>query len=447
MSFYQFLAILNARKIPAILVLLVVIGLGAGLGLNQGKTYKATTTLVVNYKGVDPVTGKMVPSQMMPGYMATQVDIISSRNVALKVVDQLNLYSNPQYVDAFLKTNEGKGEIRNWIADKLLADITVIPSSKSSVISLVYSSADANFAATMANAFAKAYIDTNLELKIEPSKRTAEWFSSQVEVMRQDLMRKQEALSSYQRAKNIVSIDERLDVENNRLAQLSTQLVSAQAELFSLQSQLSAVTAGNTNNAELLNDPLVSDLKVSLSRAEVQLDELRGRVSANHPDYVAARSEIRSLKIKLNKEIASAKSRIESSVAIATQKVNELDLAIKSQREALLLISENRNQLDILKRDVDVSEQILNLATQRLNETRLEGESSEGDVSILNPAIIPTKHSAKSMVVILFLFAFVGTILGLMFALFLEFINRRVRVADDLTQLGLPILAELGRSK
>jgi uncharacterized protein involved in exopolysaccharide biosynthesis len=37
------------------------------------------------------VTGALLPLQMLPGYFATQLDIITSHTVALKVVDQLDL--------------------------------------------------------------------------------------------------------------------------------------------------------------------------------------------------------------------------------------------------------------------------------------------------------------------------------------------------------------------
>jgi uncharacterized protein involved in exopolysaccharide biosynthesis len=45
--------------------------------------------VLLNAKGVDPVTGVTLPGQLLPGYMATQVDIITSKNVALRVVDRL----------------------------------------------------------------------------------------------------------------------------------------------------------------------------------------------------------------------------------------------------------------------------------------------------------------------------------------------------------------------
>jgi uncharacterized protein involved in exopolysaccharide biosynthesis len=60
------------------------------------KTYKATASVLLNYKGMDPVTGLTMPGQLLPGYMATQIDIISSKNVALRVVDRCKLAEKPQ---------------------------------------------------------------------------------------------------------------------------------------------------------------------------------------------------------------------------------------------------------------------------------------------------------------------------------------------------------------
>ena len=71
------------------LTLLITVALALGVSLVLPKTYKATSTLLLNYKGVDPLTGLAMPGQLLPGYMATQVDIIGSKNVALRVVDQL----------------------------------------------------------------------------------------------------------------------------------------------------------------------------------------------------------------------------------------------------------------------------------------------------------------------------------------------------------------------
>ena len=70
--------------------------------------YKASTTLVVDFKTVDTITGMALPVQMLlQSYMATELDIIQSHTVAFKVVKALRLADAPDAQLAFAE-NGGK---------------------------------------------------------------------------------------------------------------------------------------------------------------------------------------------------------------------------------------------------------------------------------------------------------------------------------------------------
>ncbi|WP_019555758.1 chain length determinant protein EpsF [Thiomicrorhabdus arctica] len=447
MNFYQLLTILNARKWLALFVFFLTVLTVTLISLWLPKSYVATTALVVNYSGEDVITGQRTSALSTPGYMGTQMDIINSQNVALKVVNKLGLYTNPAYVEAYYKATEGKIEIQNWLAGFVLGGLQVIPSKSSNVITIGYQAADPKYAATLANAFAESYVETNLEMKTNPSRRTSEWFKGQVEDMRQNLVNAQEKLSEYQRKKVIVSIDERLDVEMGRLSQLSQQLVVAQSDLFNIESQLESINKPDSRNSALLSDPIVRDIKAALSAAEVRIDELKQRVSRNHPDYISAASEIRSLKAKFYTELALARKRLENSLQIARQSVGGLEAAISKQKQTLLDINANRNELDVLKRDVTNAEQVLTQATQRLSQTTLESDLSQSDVSILTKATPPLNSSKPKVKLNIILSMFLGLILGVGFALLAELLNRKARTVDDLNNIGIPLLGEISYSR
>ena len=91
MTARQFWFILVARRTLIFCVLAASVLLTLAVNLVQPSTYKATASVLLNYKGVDPVTGVTTPGQLLPGYMATQIDIIGSKHVALRVVDSLKL--------------------------------------------------------------------------------------------------------------------------------------------------------------------------------------------------------------------------------------------------------------------------------------------------------------------------------------------------------------------
>ena len=134
MNFTQFLLILNARKWIILGVLLFTVAVTAVVSLLLPKEYTATTTLIIDSKSKDPFTGQLLPSQMFPGYMATQIDVIKSCQVAQKVVRELKLAENPATREQFMEATEGKGTIEQWLGDLLLKKLDAEPSRESSVI-------------------------------------------------------------------------------------------------------------------------------------------------------------------------------------------------------------------------------------------------------------------------------------------------------------------------
>lgn len=179
MNFSQFLLILQARKKIIFLTLIVTVLATLSVSLLLPKSYKATSSLVMNYKGVDPVTGLAMPGQLLPGYMATQIDIISSKNVALRVVDHLGLANSPAVIEQFNAATEGKGTVRDWLANLLLKKLEIVPSRESSVVDISFKGSDPQFVAAVANAFSDEYQKVSIQLKVEPMKKAASYFDEQ----------------------------------------------------------------------------------------------------------------------------------------------------------------------------------------------------------------------------------------------------------------------------
>jgi succinoglycan biosynthesis transport protein ExoP len=274
MSFGHFLLILRARWKVAVLTVLAVFLATLAASLLLPKKYTATTSLVVDFKGMDPVLGIILPAQLMPGYMATQVDIIQSHKVAVDVVNALRLTASPAAREQWREDTDGLGTPEDWLADVLLMKLDVKPSRESNIIEISWTGGDADFAAIVANAFASAYIKANLALRVNPARQAAALFDEQLGGLRDDLEKAQARLNEYQRKKGYSSADERLDVENSRLTELSAQYAAAQAsaaDATSRQRQLSEFLDRGTNPESLpdvLASPVVQNLKTSLAASE-----------------------------------------------------------------------------------------------------------------------------------------------------------------------------------
>jgi chain length determinant protein EpsF len=452
MNFTQIFVVLRARIRLVLGVLVFVVAVVGTMSLVLPKRYVAAVSLVVDTKATDPVSGALLPLQMLPGYLATQIDIIKSHSVALKVVDALKLTELQAIRDEFRDDTEGVGSIRDWLADRVLLQLDVRPSRESSVIDVAYSSVDPQVAAAMANAFGDAYVQTSLELKTDPARRQSGWFEEQVAELRKTLETAQQRLTEYQSAHTIVAAaPDRIDIENAKLAELSTQLVAAQSDMYGAatrQKQMNdAVQRDRVDELpDIQGNQLVQSLKAELVRSDAKIADIGSRYGTNHPLYVSAEAERNSLRLKLSSEIETARGSINQTAQIASRQVERLEAALEQQKARVLDLNEQRDTLAVLSRDVDSARAAYDAVMDRKTHVRLEGEVNQTDIAVLNPAVPPLRPTFPLLGLNLLLAGVLGIFLGCGMALLAETANRRVRSRDDLAEIGrVPVLAEIKR--
>ncbi len=440
MNVHQIVLILRARFGLILLTWLATVTVAVAVALILPPRYTASTSLVLEMKGIDQITGTVLPAQvLMPNFMATEIDIIQSHAVALKVVKTLNLAASAATKVQFEKAG-GKGSIEDWLAGQLLKKLDVKPSRESRIVEVIFTSVDPDFAATIANGFAQAYIQTNLAMKVAPAKESADWFDGQLVQLREQVEHAQARLSKYQTEKGITSTDQKLDVEAAKLAEISSQLVQIQAQAYenaSRQRQLDEFISKHRNVdslPEVLASPVIQDLKSRLSAAESRLSQASNTLGVNHPEYQRAQSEVTSLRKKLSDEINTAASVIGNNLRITQSRERELRDAVSAQKARLLDLNRHRDELGVLMKEVDNAQRAYEAASQRHSETSLGSRINQGDVVVLNPAIPPVEPAFPKLPLIVALSIVVGGMLGTVMALVAELLDRRVRGLEDLME-------------
>lgn len=436
MNFSQFLLILRARRKIVLLTLLATVLVTVVVSALLPKTYKATSTVLLNYKGVDPVTGMAAPGQLMPGYVATQIDIITSKNVALRVVDQLKLAHNTDVIAQFRQATDGKGTVRDWLAELLLKKLDAVPSRESSVVEISFKGAEPQFVAAVANAFADEYQKLTVQLKVEPMKKAASYFGDQTKQQRDALEAAQSRLSKYQQEYGIVSLDGRLDVESNRLNDLSAQLVLAQAQQMEAASR-QRIASGQAGEApDVANSPLIQTLRASVSAVDSKVAEIGQRLGHNHPQYLAARAEANQLRANLTTQIQSTANSVGNNAQVLAQREGALRASLAEQKARVLALNRTRDELNVLQKDMESAQRAFDATTQRLSQTRMEGQAEQSEVAILNPAVAPIEPATPRMLLNTVLACMLGGVLGMGFGLVVELMDRRVRSTSDLTHVA-----------
>jgi polysaccharide biosynthesis transport protein len=446
MSLRQFFLILKARigLFASVLAATVLLTLALSLFVLPTK-YTAETTVLVDVRTPDPVVGMVMPSTALPSYMPTQIDIVNSDRVAMAVVHKLKLDQHPSVREKWMESTDGKGRIDVWVAKALQKDLSAKPGRESNVITISYASQDPNFSAAVANAFAQAYVDTNVGMKIQPAKLYADWFRDQGKGLRENLEKAQAKLSAYQQEKGIVVTDEKLDSETAKLSELTSHLTLVQVQTGDAQSKVRS-GAASAMLPEVTQNSLIQSMKADIVRLETRLGEMN--IGSKHPQHIRIQEEIAELRKKVAAETRHVTSGFAATSNVGRDKEATLLAAIAAQKQKLLKLKSERDEAAVLLRDIDAAQRAYDAVAQRFTQTSLESQSNQTNIAVLTPASEPIRPSSPLPLLYSLIAAVVGLILGVIASFTWEMLDRRVRSSDDLElALDIPVLAKIGRDK
>lgn len=450
MRFDLLFGILRSRFWLIVSVLAITTLAAVTGSLLTSKRYSATTTIHVDVDTVDQVSGNTVYTrETVRSNLATQIEIIRSDQVVGRVIKSLGIDRDPDMQVAWLEATEGKGDLIGWLASGLLRNLDADASLDGTTISLTAESGSAKRAAAIANAFATSYKVAALELKTKPAQEYAERFTEQTKKYRDAVELAQKDLSDFQRKSGIITSDERLDIENMRLQELSSELVRLQAQLSDSRSRRDAVNRGGDQAVpEVVQSVLIQTLTSELGRAEARLGQIASQYGDNHPLRLATVAEVEELRSRRRQEIARVKDGILSSNSINVQRERETAAALEAQKLKVLNLKSKRDELAVYQRELDSAQRAFDLVARRLTETTVGISAGLSNVNILSPAMVPLLPTRPNVLLNTLVGAFLGLFMGLLAAFTLEAAQRPLRNAQDLLQsTGVPVLAVLPSSK
>lgn len=481
MNFVQLFSILKARAWPLLITVLVAVGTAAVLSWAAPYKYSSRSTVMLDFKSSNPFNvgfGAVLPE----GYFLTQIETIRSPLVARKVVSRVDDETLKKLI---VEADWNRKTVADWLIEKVSGDtsdfenevkslgnpanlrerqsdmvaysmirnlvIETVPGTR--LISIGYLSVDPELAAKMADAFAEAYVVANLEMAVEPARKSSEWFGGHIEVLRTRLEDAQQRLTTTQQTERIVATDEKVDIETSKLNQLTAQLVTTRAAArdavakWEQMEQLLARGSSLDQLEEFQSNSFIQKLKSDLVGLERKLAELSEQLGKNHPKYQNAVAEIRDTQLKLDSEIKAVASGIRNRAALADQQVRAEEAALAEQKNLVLDLKNQRDKISVLAREVESAQRVYEAALQRASDVQLESMVSQANVSVVEQAQLIRTPTSPQIAQNILVAAVLGIMLGGGLAFFFEFIDRRVRTDRDFSDLlGIPVLAVLEKA-
>jgi chain length determinant protein EpsF len=442
----QVLAALRARWLIGSAIALVIVLGTLVVSLLLPKQYTATATVLVEpstYSSLGSPSGNipLIPQ----AFMGTQVDVVQSTHVAALVVEQLGITKNAKAIAQYQEEHpDGGGSLADFYAAQLLKTLKAKPGRESMIVDISFTGAEPHFAAQVANAFADAYLRTQRELRSAPAREYSAFFDSEAKELRTQLEAAQQRLSKFQQEHGITETNDRLDIENSRLEELSANLVNVQTQAQEAHSRAQVAGADSSSIPEVSGNGVIQSLRADIAREEAKLAELGQQYGEKHPTYQRQLDVVHSLHERLQHELGNATGSVTASDRAANVRVEQLHASLEAQRHRVLELKQQHDAMAVLQREVDNAQKAFDTALQRFTQTRMESQSTLANATLLNAATPPGGPSSPRVLLNLLIAVFAGTFLGASAALAIEFRDRRIRSPDDLARaLGVSVVCTL----
>ncbi len=432
------LRVLQSRWKTSLVASLVAAAVVSLFGVYFPSIYTATSSVLVDMRA-DLVSGAQTSAS--PSLFATEVEVVKSQRVLSKVIDSLKLDEHPSLKSQFLHTFSTVG-FKRWVRLLIQKNLAVDVSQGASVMKISFTNPDAELSAAIANAFAAAFVETSLALRIERAEKYSEFFNERAKAMRENVEKAQGKLTAFQKTVDVLPNGEKQDLEVTKLNQLEEQLLRIQA---SLRDSTSRTVLAQESIEPMVNNPVVASIRQELMRKESQLAELKSRYDDNHPQVLEVRSALAALKDKLANEQARAAASQGESKAISKRREAELRKAIELQREKVFAKGVSKNGLSSLQKEIEAEQRAYDYVQNRYSQASLERHNNLPTATLLSRAEIPDESKKDIMIRSYWKILFLALgVFGVVAAFVQEFFDRRVHSAEDITAyIGLPIIGTM----
>lgn len=424
MNVFQFLRILWAHRL--VILTCVVVAFTSALAFVEvaKPTYEAQARVMLDVVKPDPVTGQVIATAFLKAYTKTQVELVKDNQIAARVVNDLGWANNPAIQQWYRSQKESsKLDFSHWAAQQVVDGTDAQLIEGSNILEIQYKSSSPFRAREVAEALRKAYIDSTLQGRRENARRNAEWYEEQAEKSKAALLQAEQAKADFERSSGIILQDNKVDLESARLAALAGQGMAPTI----------MPAAGGTSAAAAQLAQLDSDI-IQASRT----------LGPNHPQLI----EMKRRRELLAKQAADESSTSGAAAAAAASAARAAAGLLEEQKAKVVAQREKVEQLRLLADNVNLRQEQYNQSIQRAAQLRQEEQVAISGVTPLGAAVMPLKPEFPNKPLIIGGSIPGGLGLGLVIALLLEFVGRRIRGTDDMAQIiGAPVLAVIQGSQ
>src|SRR6266700_393736 len=461
-----------------------LIALITGLSIVVGATYVAISPykytaqadMIIDTKRVTWTQTEMASEKrtVEDASVESEIETTKSEKVAEAVIRRLHLTEDPEFVGAgsglrrriFSLFKLGSGpeqepsndELMRRVVGSVKDNLRVTRLGRSYIEQIAYTSLDRDKAAKIANAFADAYTEDQLQAKFEATRRASAWLEQRIGELRQ------QASNAYKegqdcKAENsiIIGVDGKLASEVE-LDQLGIALAKARADTSQARAKLDRISRvleqrSDKENSLNIPDPVVTDalsnpvitkLRQQFLDDQNKESEWSARYGADHTAARNLRAEMAALQRAIWDEISRIAESYKSELQIAKSQEESIDKRMGEVFQQSGSTRQSQVRLRELETAANTYRGIYETFLSRFTQSVQQQSFPSTEARVVTLASPPGLPSSPKVALTIALGALCGLGFGVMMAFAREQMDRQIHTRAQLeTLLGTTCLAVL----
>lgn len=485
-NFRDYLFVVLKRKWLILSLVLVVTSLVTIQAFRAPSIYEGETTIRIEQKprSVLQTEKVVINAPNDPSFWGTQLKLLENPALARQVVLTLDLQNNPSFfggqtqggVFASLRrifskqkrptespavspglTVVGESEVTGGALtpeqlaklepyeDAIIAGELIEPVPNTNLVKIKFIHSDPEIAQKVANTLAEVFVNNNFERATVGSTNAEVLLAKQIATLQTKIKHDQEAQFNYAKNKGLpLATQAAGDLEAQRLATLSGQLLIAENERKNFQSQLESAR----NEKEKFSIPdvnasaRVEKLRDRISALKEKRDSLMTIYTAEWPEVKKIDAQLSGLEEELGKAPAEIVTSIQRRYEAALSRERLLRQAYEQQKGTTT--QKTRDQIDLLalSQDLESNRQYLNTLLQRQRELQVTSGDKSNEVTVANFSRLPKEPIGPPRLRNIFIAFLLSLAAGIGLAFLLDFLDDTLKSVEDVDRyLHLPALA------
>jgi succinoglycan biosynthesis transport protein ExoP len=418
--------------------------------------YDAVGRIAINRESADALPFKDSASNPVADEdytiaMETQVRILHSDNLAMRVIKKLGLDTNPSFTsvskpqlpagDLAATTPSIDTREESQLINTFRGGLKVATVNNTRLIEIHYLNPNPRLAADIVNGIVSSYIEQNYQTKFESAMQTSDWLSRQLADLKLKVETSQEKLIRFQREKGIVGIDEKQNLTTSKLDELSKELTATEADRIQKEANYQLAATGNPELMARSPSEMLAHLRERESALRQQYVQLKTQFGAAYPKVAEIKNQLDEVQKDVDAEVRRMATQIKNEYLAAQQRENMVLARMEAQKREANELNQNAIEFNILKRDVDANRQLYEGLLQKLKEASLEAGLHSNNIRVVDSARVPLSPSSPDIPRNLAIGLILGLCGGVGLAFLLESLDNTVRTPEQAELAsGLPSL-------